>query len=196
MAMQHVLGIDQSLSGTGLFWVVSGAPKWLLISPKKLRGGQRLLYIKNAIEGILDAQNPPFELAAAEGYSYGGVGRVFQLGELGGVIKTLLTEHEIPYITPAPVQVKKFATGSHLASKEEMVTWANKTFQLSWTIKENDLADASALWAIANAYLDPSTVTERCKKETIKALRSKDSEATISSTKPMKTTKKHKFPNI
>lgn len=103
---------------------------------------------------------------------------------------------KIPYITPAPVQVKKFFTGSTSADKLTMVTQANKTFNLKWLESDNDLADASALALIAKSFLDPSGVTARYQKEVLKALCEKDSEATISSTKPMKTTKKHKFPNI
>ena len=55
-----------------------------------------------------------------EGYSYGSVGRVFQIAENGGVCKYLLWKNNIEYDTIPPTVIKKFATGKGNADKEKM----------------------------------------------------------------------------
>lgn len=113
------LGIDQSLNSTGACLLNGdGAVLDLItIRPGQRRDGERLAYIKQGIaslsHGVL--------FAAMEGYSYDSVGRVFELGEVGGVLKVCLVEHAIPYLCVPPGLVKKFATGSGAAQKGLMV---------------------------------------------------------------------------
>ena len=55
-----------------------------------------------------------------EGYSMGSRGRVFHIAENTGLLKHKLWKHHIPFDTPAPTSVKKFATGKGNANKERM----------------------------------------------------------------------------
>jgi len=87
----YYVGIDQSLTGTGIC-VVDGdgeIVKMRLIAPPKQcsRGVLRLNWITNTIiEFISDLRGTPIA-TVREGYSYGSKGRsVFDLGELGGCI--------------------------------------------------------------------------------------------------------------
>jgi crossover junction endodeoxyribonuclease RuvC len=142
------LGIDQSLTGTGLC-VLSDDGSMVataLVSTNDLRDGERLVFIKTAVAALL----PGVEFATLEGYSYDSVGRVFELGEIGGVIKVLLLEHRVPYVVVAPVLVKKFATGSAHANKDKMLEAA---VRCGHDFGDNDdQADAFFLARIALAY--------------------------------------------
>jgi hypothetical protein len=55
-----------------------------------------------------------------EGYSYGSKGQVFEIGENTGILKLELFRNFIEPTIIAPPTLKKFATGSGRASKEEM----------------------------------------------------------------------------
>ena len=55
-----------------------------------------------------------------EGYSMGSKGKVFHIAENTGLLKYKLWKHNIPFDTPAPTTVKKFATGKGNAPKERM----------------------------------------------------------------------------
>lgn len=58
-----------------------------------------------------------------EGYSYGSVGRVFQIGENTGVLKHSMWSKSIPYDIFAPTEIKKYATTKGNSNKENMYTW-------------------------------------------------------------------------
>lgn len=53
-----------------------------------------------------------------EGYSYGSVGRVFQIAENTGNLKYKLWKDGIPFSVFAPSEIKKHATGKGNANKE------------------------------------------------------------------------------
>jgi len=55
-----------------------------------------------------------------EDYSYGSVGRVFNIAENGGVLKFLLWRSFVPYEGIPPTVIKKFATGKGNADKQKM----------------------------------------------------------------------------
>ena len=137
------LGIDLSLNHTG--WVLLQDTTVLtfgLIQPK-MRGIERLVYIKNEFVKVIEKCGI-IDTVVLESYSFGAKGRaVFQIGELGGVIKVLLAENgHTPYLV-APLTLKKFATGhgkgdKQLMLKEVFRKWAFDT-------SNNNLADAYAL---------------------------------------------------
>jgi crossover junction endodeoxyribonuclease RuvC len=177
-----VIGIDQSLRATGLFWTDGVTHGWKQVDTGGLRGAERLLFIRDAIASVVDAVKP--ELAALEGYSYGSPGKVFELGEIGGAVKMLLQERKIPFVTPTPVQVKKFATSRHMAEKIDVVNAINTRYGVSWVLADNNLADAAALAAIASACLAPATLTLRHEAEVVAAIQN--------TVKPKKATRKPK----
>lgn len=88
-----IVGIDQSLSNTGITVMIRGEePRHYSIKPDKQRGVFRLDYITTAIKDILAKLSLEFPggnidyVVCREDYAYGGVGDVFNLGELGGCI--------------------------------------------------------------------------------------------------------------
>ena len=167
--LQVVLGIDQSLRHTGLFTITEAGFAFSQVDSGSRRGAERLLYIRDEVQRTVDTYKPT--LVALEGYAYGAPGRLAELGEVAGALKVLVQERSIPLITATPMQVKKFSTGKHNADKIDVVRAVNSRFNLSWTEKENNMADAAALAMIAEAYLDPSRLTKRHQLEVIAKLR-------------------------
>jgi crossover junction endodeoxyribonuclease RuvC len=140
------LGIDQSLRATGLCRLNGdgAVTASATVTTGDLRDGERLSFIRRAVMGLLDGVT----FATIEGYSYDSVGRVFELGEVGGVIKLTLVEREVPYIVVPPVLVKKYATGNPMATKEQVIAAARAG---SFEPGDDNQADAFFLAHIARA---------------------------------------------
>lgn len=151
------LGIDQSLTGTGLCLL---SPQGNVVTSATIttagrRDGDRLAFIKRGVASLLAGVTG----AAVEGYSYNSTGHVFELGEIGGVVKVLLVEHAIPYISVPPVLVKKFATGNSHADKRAMMSAA--AARRGAAFADDDQADAFFLAHIALAYAQNTAETRR-----------------------------------
>lgn len=132
--MIRVLGIDPSLTGTG----IARPDGSTLILTCKFRGPERLAYLRDAIEiHVLGA-----DLVVVEDYAFSRANQAHQIGEWGGVLRLLLHESGVPWVVIAPNTLKKFATGSGGAGKEEMLAAAIR--RLGYTGHSNDEADA--LW--------------------------------------------------
>jgi Holliday junction resolvasome RuvABC endonuclease subunit len=58
--------------------------------------------------------------AFIEGYSFGSVGRVFQIAENVGALKYQLWKKDLPYDVYPPTMIKKLGTGKGNANKEKM----------------------------------------------------------------------------
>ena len=164
-----VLGVDPSLRATGLFLLEDGHVIGQAVSTGKMRGPARLVYIRDALCEMLEPNRPV--LVAMESYSYGSIGKVFEIGELGGVLKVALYERGVPLILVAPVQLKKFVCGNTKAEKQGVIDAVNQELGLSLTPQQNDVADAAGLALIARAYLDPGSLTTRNRTEVIAAIR-------------------------
>lgn len=159
------LGVDQSLNATGLCRLDSDACVTVLatVDPGKLRDGARLAFIKRAVSSTL----ADVKFVALEGYSYDSVGRVFELGEVGGVLKVVFVEASIPYVVVPPVLLKKFATGSTSASKEAMILAAKNKGLIA---ADDNQADAFFLAQIARAFV-LNNARLRCEMEVLHTLR-------------------------
>jgi len=167
-----ILGIDQSLNHTGLVLIntteQSNQPITHTIIPSKLKGVERLSYIKKQLTAIIQVW-APIDVIILENYSFGAKGRaVFQIGELGGVIRVILYESGIPWYVAAPMTVKKFASGSGKGDKQLML----KSVFTKWKFDTNDhnLADAFAMAKIGEAILrkdEPTFVLAKYERECI-----------------------------
>ena len=140
-----IIGIDPSLVSTG-YCTIDRHRRVLdqgRIETKKLRGPERLKYIKEELTHIL-YRFDNIDFVCIEDYSFGSQGRaVFQIGELGGVIRVLLYESIIPYIEIAPTCLKKFVTGKGNSKKDEVMLHVFKRW--GFEAKNSDEADAYAL---------------------------------------------------
>lgn len=148
--MRLYLGVDQSLRKTGMV-VLSEAGDVILrrlVQPGSLRGVARLSFIRNELKEILATYRPAY--AALEGYSYDSTGKVFELGEAGGIVKLSFFDASVPFHVVAPTALKKFVANNHQASKDVML---KKTLE-KWGVDfqdEDDLCDAHGLARILRA---------------------------------------------
>lgn len=152
-----IIGIDPSLVGTAYCLLeFDGTIIKGNIEPKKLRGVERLLYIRGVLDSILHSSQ--IDLCCLEGYAFCRPNQAHQIGELGGVIRILLHELEIPHIEIAPPSLKKFATGKGSAKKDQVVLNVYKR----WGVECNNdnEADAYVLARMGRAILVGEELTQ------------------------------------
>jgi Holliday junction resolvasome RuvABC endonuclease subunit len=172
------LGIDQSLRSSGVA-VVSGNQEAVYrgrILPGKLAGVQRLAVIRDALRDVFAAE-PGILFAALEGYAYDvGAGRVFELGEVGAVVKMALHDAAIPFIIVPPASLKQFVAGNGQAKKEQMREAVLKKW--GQDIEQDDECDAFGLAQVARSVHLNSGET-RSELEVLKKLRSTDKKISL-----------------
>lgn len=147
------IGIDQSLNSTGVYVIRNGAEFKYLISGKGLRDERRLHHIFTKLTEIFDTHSPGMKYVCMEGYAYDAVGRVFELGEVGGIVKLLCAMNACTLYSVPPSSLKKFATGNSSASKETMMAAMGE--------EQNDVADAKALCLVARESVEKKSSIRR-----------------------------------
>lgn len=168
---RRVLGIDPSLQSTGWSFrdgarVRTGTIK----APKGMLGPERLHYVKDEIWKLIARYNP--DLVAYEDYAKGkgGMGRTFDIGELGGVLKLFFYENGIDVMLVSPSALKKAITGRGNAdaaklvdgrkvkdkSKPEMRAALQTTFGVE--LRHGDEADACGLMLMGEMRFGSHTV--------------------------------------
>jgi crossover junction endodeoxyribonuclease RuvC len=162
------VGIDQSLNGTGLCLrdandIVHATQT---VDSGKLRDVERLAYVKARVTSFLSDR---VKFVAFEGYSYNSVGRVFELGEIGGVLRLLVHEHRLSYVVIPPASLKKFATGNPRAEKEDMVEAAQRA---GFDTEDDNQADAFFLSQIARCHHLELAPPNRAQLEILHSIRS------------------------
>lgn len=144
MNTPSILALDLSLTCTGV--CLNGETS--RISYPKQRGGPRIDSIAADVSDLCDG----VDLAVIEGYSFGSKGRsVFDIAELGGVIRRVLRLKRVPYVDIPPSVLKKYATGKGNSPKDAMIAAAIRRFGFEGS--DNNEADARLLWCMArHAY--------------------------------------------
>lgn len=139
------LGIDQSLRAAGMCLLSDeGHVQTLLtVNPRTRREGARLAYIRDQAKELLQQD---VRHLAMEGYAFNATSQHFSLGEIGGVIKLLAFDLNVSVTVVTPVALKKFATGSPRADKEQMIAAAQR---LSVRPRDDNQADAYFLSRVA-----------------------------------------------
>jgi Holliday junction resolvasome RuvABC endonuclease subunit len=144
-----ILALDLSLTATG---VCTPAGETFVIETKKLRGAERLNFILEHIADLLSSHK--IDIVIIEGYSFGSQGRaVFQIGELGGVIRLALYQEGIPCVEVPPSCLKKYICGKGNASKDDVLQQA--VVRSGHTFKDNNCADSWVLHQLGLAHYDP-----------------------------------------
>lgn len=137
----QVVGLDLSLRATG---VATSAGVRTLSPPRGVVGVDRLAWLRDALEYVIRRAGG-FDVAAVEGYSFGAKGSaVYQLGELGGVVRLLLRDLGTPIAVVPPSSLKKYACGSGAARKEQVLVAA--VHRLGYDGHSTDASDA--LWLL------------------------------------------------
>lgn len=144
-----VLGIDLSLISTGICLLEDSKFETALIGTK-LRGCERLNYIRDEIEDFVLSYSP--RLVVLEGYSFGSIGQTFSIGELGGIIKLFLVNSGYKTIIVPPKCLKKFITGNGNSGKEIMLVKTLSKYKVEF--ENNNLCDAFGLAQMGQVYLN------------------------------------------
>jgi crossover junction endodeoxyribonuclease RuvC len=147
------VGIDQSLKYTAVSIFKSNQLSVYRIRPLYM-GVSRIAEIYDRFEDILDFWNAdqPIYGAAIEGYAFGGQGAIFNLGELGGILRLALYKRNIRTIEVPPAHLKKSLTGVGNAKKELMIKELYKKYNVD--VDDNNDCDAVALSIAAKEYFE------------------------------------------
>lgn len=142
---KHVIaGIDQSLTKTGVIIMNSSGQIIFekLVTPKKLKGVERLQFIRNEVMQVLRIYQ--VTVVAIENYSFGSKGRsLFNLGEIGGVLRLAFYDNKIKFFEVSPASLKSFISENGGADKEMMRKAVLKKYKLD--IVEDNICDAFSL---------------------------------------------------
>lgn len=108
-------------------------------------------------------------LAIVEGYGFANSHTLVTLVQVGTVLRYRLMEHKIPVIEVAPNALKKFVTGKGVAPKELMLLEVYKQWDRSF--RDNDQADAFALYKFGEALLGKGGEYSKTKMEAVDKVR-------------------------
>jgi Holliday junction resolvasome RuvABC endonuclease subunit len=158
--MTRVMGIDPSLTSFGIAYRGDKRITAKSVKSEPLRAYRRIAYLERHVSEAMDVCDP--ELVVMEGYAMGVVrgGRVFDLGEMGGVIRMLILRRGVGILCVPPTSMKLFITGTgggkSRESKERVAQAVREICGLSF--RNSDEYDAVALMLIGEAHLSPRSL--------------------------------------
>lgn len=157
--MSTILGLDLSLTSTGWCVLEGGKIRTKGLIKPKIKGAERLRYIKDYVDNMLMQMHTRQELrlVALEGYSFGSKNtHAHSTGELGGIIKLTLLLNKIETIIVPPTCLKKFITGKGNAPKDIMMMKTFAKYGIEFT--NNNECDAYCLAKLGQAYLEGTDI--------------------------------------
>lgn len=156
--LQRVLGIDPSLNSTGYAYRTNTGLTTGRLEPGKLRGPWRLNYMRLQLEKIIDRAQPT--LVVYEDYAMGARGNnMFHIGELGGVLKTLVWDKGIDCLEVSPTMMKSIIARSGRAEKQDIINALKARFGL--VVSNHDEADAAGLMLLGEMKCGLYKVSEK-----------------------------------
>ena len=139
-----IIGIDPSLTSTGIAHADGRTTRVHFgARPKRLTLDQWTVRRVRVVVAAITMASQTADLAVIEGYSYGSKQKREPLGYLGYSVRAELSRLGVPYLDVAPTALKKFATGSGTASKDEMKSAAIRLLRLDHNASHDE---ADALW--------------------------------------------------
>ena len=155
-----IVGLDLSLTSTGIAEIRDTKVTLSTITPGKRTGHQRLAFVSEQVTGwIYDAEA---SLVVIEGPSYGSdYGKAHERAGLWWLIAHSLWHNKIPYAVISPPQVKKYATGYGTGPKsgKDKVLAAVIRRYADVPVDGNDQADALVLAAMGADHLGQPLAT-------------------------------------
>jgi len=147
-----ILAIDPSLTATGYAYRKNGEVYTGRIQPKKMASAERLDYILKTVRHIHQMCSP--SLIVYEGYAMGvrGGGRLFDIGELGGVLKHYFWGAGGDMLLVPPSSMKMFVAGKGNADKVAVAEAI--TEELGYVLPSEDESDAVGLLMVGEAFTD------------------------------------------
>lgn len=148
------IGLDLSATASGIVLLKENGSKTPLlmlekeIKPGALRGAARMKRIALEVMETIHEHKP--DKIVVEGYSLGkNVNSTIPLVEIGGLVRFLMHLDGLTWFDPRASEVKKFATGSGSAPKDQVMMWVLKRW--AHTSISNNTADAYTLAAMGLA---------------------------------------------
>lgn len=175
--MIATIGIDPSLTGTGVVVLVDGKLKEKALIKTKpdvektpVNELKRLLNITSKIQLITNKYTQYTEMVVIEGLSFGArnTTALIQLSGLNYLIRKLLYELNIPFTICAPTTLKKFICGKGNAQKDLVMMKVYKRYNV--TLTNDNEADAYVMSRIADALVREVKLTT-FQKEVINLLK-------------------------
>ena len=152
-----VMGIDPSLTGTGIAVIKDGQLVAQTLAPKKLRGVHRLKWFRFEFVKLLNMYEP--DLCAIEGYGFGAKNsHAHSLGELGGVLKLQMLDCMTDFLVVPPTSLKLFVTGKGNSPKTVMGKELYKRFDID--LDDDNQVDAAGLAMMAMGWVDGLSLTQ------------------------------------
>lgn len=146
-----ILGLDASLNSTGYAYRADGKIVTGRIRPGEKRGSSRLWHNLQQLERILDQVTP--DVMVIEGYAMGiKGGRVFHIGEWGGVARLAAWRRGIKVVTVTPSSLKQIVSGSGSPGKTKLQQAVTRMYSVTTT--QDDELDALGLLAVGEALED------------------------------------------
>lgn len=142
--MKRVLGLDLSITGTGVAWTgPDGAVSTRMVKTREKDRDRRLIQIQAEIRELATGA----ELALIEAPTPRSATSVIS-GMVQGAARLVLLDLGVPYGTLMPASLKKFATGKGTGDKVPMAIAALKRAGLEFP--DDNQCDAFWLWVAAN----------------------------------------------
>lgn len=142
--MKRVLGLDLSITGTGVAWTgPDGGVSTRLVKTREKDRDRRLIQIQAEIRELATGA----ELALIEAPTPRSATSVIS-GMVQGAARLVLLDLGVPYGTLMPASLKKFATGKGTGDKVPMAIAALKRAGLEFP--DDNQCDAFWLWVAAN----------------------------------------------
>lgn len=127
-----LMGLDLSLTSTGIS--INGKTQAIV---SKFKETKRLADIRDQLSVVLVESGT--QGVIVEGYAFAARNsQSHKIGELGGVVRLLLHEMNIPFIDVPPTCRAKFATGRGNAAKTEVISAVSARTGLIWSGKSAD----------------------------------------------------------
>lgn len=179
-------GLDLSLSSSGAVIIDEdyNIVKMETLT-SKVTGTERLMHLRNKLDLFISEYKDTIKLTAIENYAYGKInsdngGRVFEIGEWGGITRLYLFENDYQFILSAPTQIKKYISGKGTAKTTKGLVMLDIYKQYGIELRQDDIADAYVLARIAKDFYDDNIkILTTSQQEVIKAMHKSIDEGTI-----------------
>ena len=161
----QVVGLDLSLTGTGVCLYSSGTIESYTIDTQKRLGMDRIDYI---VSKCLDAASSCDVIVMEDLALQSRNGKAMERAGLAYVLRWRLWKVGKPFILVAPGALKKFVAGKGNAEKDKMILEVYKRFGIE--AADNNQADAIGLAYIGAAYLGAWAMTTEAQRQVMKKL--------------------------
>lgn len=156
------LGLDVSTKVGYVLLGVGDSPihKGLLEAAKGKKGMPRAMEVAELVRELLLNTKPSF--VVIEGYSLGSKFNLATMVEVGTLVRRELVLSGVPWAEASPSNLKKFATGSGAAKKEQVLLQVYKSW--GFETSSNDVADAYALAKMGTCLWYPEELNKARKE--------------------------------